>query len=160
MLSCVVSCIGGACGRQLVAEVYRGARVLWPSLAKDQERTVTVRIGQLASADISTIITAPESPGRDVWLLLQQNENEGEVQLRSVRDINKLNRESAAYVVLDFEIREESDILASPAAALEVVEKLQKEEAARRASVQKALPPFSNKGTCEAETRSDLLIRM
>jgi len=83
----------------VLAEIYRGARELWPTSISKVASNVTVRIDIIKALSIEEMYEAILRG--DTWLLVKHNESEAFVERSSHRKLNKLIATSSSFQVLD-----------------------------------------------------------
>lgn len=97
----------------VLCEVYRAARVIFPLHEGRQGQTVQCEIGQLKAADLEAVVSCPASGSRQVWVLVKKDDSQAAVELKVASQVNALNAAGVRYYVLDFNFEDDVPVTKS-----------------------------------------------
>jgi len=87
---------------QILAEIYRGGRELYPTTVAAVGQTVTIRIDTVKSLSVTDIMDVGKQ-GKNCWIMIKQNELEAVIELSSTSKLNKYIASKQSLVILDFQ---------------------------------------------------------
>lgn len=85
---------------KLLAEMYRGARELWPSSVAAVAQTITIRIDTLKAMSVDDIVNMWKHDM--TWIMIKQNELEAVIESSSTRKLNKYIASQQPLIVMQF----------------------------------------------------------
>jgi len=95
----------------ILAEIYRGARELWPATTSEAASSVIVRVDTLKGLSNAAIMEIPKSGS--MWIIVRHNKHEAFIETSSKRKLNQFIVKHHSIQILDLVDDDETSIAKS-----------------------------------------------